>query len=285
MQCVLGGSSMAVCLRVLVVCGVGYMTFATAECDDKQPPLDWANPTCEGQLKHTFNCQKRRTGNLTDGICSKTCGLCGATAPYIDAIVRKPPKCVDVQPPPDWANPTCEKQLANTNRCEKRRTGEVTDGYCAKTCGVCSDESSMEWNVCTVGDEGVGAGAACIFPFMYKGETYNSCTTVDSDAPWCATEVDVYGNYIEQTSKWGYCGSLCNKFGTLPDCTNLQPPRRWKNPTCWKQLKNTNMCEKRRTGKWRDGLCARTCGARACARQLSASSMDLSDNSHVDVLV
>ena len=32
----------------------------------------------------------------------------------------------------------------------------------------------------------------CVFPFVYKNETYNACTGVDSDngAKWCATEVD-----------------------------------------------------------------------------------------------
>ena len=31
----------------------------------------------------------------------------------------------------------------------------------------------------------------CVFPFKYKGETYNKCTDAGSDngATWCATEV------------------------------------------------------------------------------------------------
>jgi len=45
----------------------------------------------------------------------------------------------------------------------------------------------------------------CIFPFKYKGETYNSCTTFDSenDKPWCAYEVDKDGVVIN--GKWGDC--------------------------------------------------------------------------------
>ena len=31
----------------------------------------------------------------------------------------------------------------------------------------------------------------CVFPFTYKGETYNSCTNAGSEngAAWCATQV------------------------------------------------------------------------------------------------
>ena len=46
--------------------------------------------------------------------------------------------CADVQPPSNWANPTCETQLANTDRCARRRAGRINDGYCHLTCGVCS---------------------------------------------------------------------------------------------------------------------------------------------------
>ena len=41
-------------------------------------------------------------------------------------------------------------------------------------------------------------GAKCVFPFVYKGKTYNKCTKVDDDKPWCATEKP-YKN------QFGYC--------------------------------------------------------------------------------
>ena len=39
----------------------------------------------------------------------------------------------------------------------------------------------------------------CIFPFKYKGETHNKCTTAGSDnsAAWCATEVRNGENMVE----------------------------------------------------------------------------------------
>ena len=52
-------------------------------------------------------------------------------------------------------------------------------------------------------------GKDCIFPFNYKGETYNSCTKAESSngAAWCATEVDTTGEVVN--NKWQDCDSLC----------------------------------------------------------------------------
>merc|ERR1712194_434898 len=35
----------------------------------------------------------------------------------------------------------------------------------------------------------------CVFPFIYEGVTYDSCTNVDHDEPWCSTEVDSNGEH------------------------------------------------------------------------------------------
>ena len=43
-------------------------------------------------------------------------------------------------------------------------------------------------------------GKICVFPFIYKGISYQSCTTVDHDRLWCATT----SNY-DKDSKWGNC--------------------------------------------------------------------------------
>ena len=52
-------------------------------------------------------------------------------------------------------------------------------------------------------------GNSCIFPFSYKGETYNSCTKAESSngVAWCATEVDDNGEVVN--NKWEDCDSLC----------------------------------------------------------------------------
>jgi len=40
--------------------------------------------------------------------------------------------------------------------------------------------------------------SSCVFPFTYNGVTYDSCTSVGSDKPWCSYDKVYAGN-------WGYC--------------------------------------------------------------------------------
>jgi len=47
---------------------------------------------------------------------------------------------------------------------------------------------------------------ACQFPFIYKGVTYNECTTVEEDKPWCSTETNPTTNeHVGEGGHWGYC--------------------------------------------------------------------------------
>ena len=48
---------------------------------------------------------------------------------------------------------------------------------------------------------GTANGAACVFPFLYKGHTYNNCTKVDHSTYWCSTTSD----YAKGGNKWGNC--------------------------------------------------------------------------------
>ena len=48
----------------------------------------------------------------------------------------------------------------------------------------------------------------CMFPFIFKGQQFNNCITGSKRTnPWCATQVDAFGNYIR--GHWGYCGVNC----------------------------------------------------------------------------
>ena len=48
----------------------------------------------------------------------------------------------------------------------------------------------------------------CVFPFIYKGENFSSCTEKKFEyVPWCATETDTEGKFIDD--KWGYCEEGC----------------------------------------------------------------------------
>ena len=53
------------------------------------------------------------------------------------------------------------------------------------------------------------SGQPCIFPFLYRGETYSRCISRDSDTgqPWCATRVDSQG-WVEDHA-WGDCDQGC----------------------------------------------------------------------------
>ena len=51
----------------------------------------------------------------------------------------------------------------------------------------------------------------CVFPFIFFGIESDRCTTMDEDPdPWCATEVDSNGEYLD----WEYC--------TDPSCPGLE---------------------------------------------------------------
>ena len=55
---------------------------------------------------------------------------------------------------------------------------------------------------------------SCIFPFIFKGQAINSCTTIDGDSQaWCATEVTLNSTM----TSWAYCSTECPGMG-YPDC-------------------------------------------------------------------
>lgn len=51
-------------------------------------------------------------------------------------------------------------------------------------------------------------GEICVFPFKYRGEIYNHCTTRDKGRSWCATKV----TYKNQVSTIGFCNPDWGKF-------------------------------------------------------------------------
>ena len=48
-----------------------------------------------------------------------------------------------------------------------------------------------------------GRRAKCVFPFIYKGHRYHTCTTVHANRAWCATRVDRGGQVV--AGHWGDC--------------------------------------------------------------------------------
>ena len=78
---------------------------------------------------------------------------------------------------------------------------------------VSTTEATFEaTDISTVGAAGgckTVKGRDCVFPFTYRGQSYSSCTTTESDngAAWCATEVDSAGAVVH--SKWQDCKPEC----------------------------------------------------------------------------
>jgi len=60
---------------------------------------------------------------------------------------------------------------------------------------------------CRTDSSGPKHDRCCVFPFIYEGETHNTCIEVDGNKSWCSTSVDQYGVFVE--SEWGYCGENC----------------------------------------------------------------------------
>jgi len=74
------------------------------------------------------------------------------------------------------------------------------------------------------------AGAPCVFPFEYAGETYDACTYANGhDRPWCSI-TPVY----ETNRRWGYCEECQNApnrgqeyHGTMAMTNNGRTCQRW----------------------------------------------------------
>ena len=60
---------------------------------------------------------------------------------------------------------------------------------------------------------GPETGKPCAFPFIYKENTYETCTEIDHHQFWCSIEVDYNGNHVR--GKWGNCGNECDSLGKV----------------------------------------------------------------------
>ena len=49
-------------------------------------------------------------------------------------------------------------------------------------------------------------GIPCVFPFKYKGKSYDKCTDFERGKHWCATIED-----LADTKDWGDCITNCDK--------------------------------------------------------------------------
>merc|ERR1712080_750609 len=88
---------------------------------------------------------------------------------------------------------------------------------------------------------GLSGSRPCVFPFKYKGDKYNSCTTAgDPDGRfWCAVNVKP-GREMRNSGKWAWCDSANSNTGSreckIPfkykglkyyECTTADHPTSW----------------------------------------------------------
>ncbi|XP_064646659.1 uncharacterized protein LOC135499675 isoform X2 [Lineus longissimus] len=115
-----------------------------------------------------------------------------------------------------------------------------------KWCGTTENyDTDKQWGECvynkqitTLKGSGNAQGADCVFPFIYKAETFHFCTRTAGSAPWCATTADydtdqkfghcvlvlTDGGYTEW-SAWGSCSKTCGggQETRTRECTNPKP--------------------------------------------------------------
>ena len=63
-----------------------------------------------------------------------------------------------------------------------------------------------------IGEVGPMLGKPCVFPFIYKGITYNECMDSahhSTSCYWCSTKVDGNGVHINNQGHWGCCNEIC----------------------------------------------------------------------------
>ncbi|CAB4069437.1 unnamed protein product [Lepeophtheirus salmonis] len=66
-------------------------------------------------------------------------------------------------------------------------------------------------------------GSICIFPFVYQGNKYSSCTNANfGPLFWCPTNDVVNGVYMENSNNYGICRSNCPRQPT-PDQLTVTP--------------------------------------------------------------
>ena len=77
-----------------------------------------------------------------------------------------------------------------------KRSGRSQASGILKTLTCFSSLSSFNFQRNVVGCQ-TEDGETCVFPFIYRGEVYSKCTSVNADKPWCFTGTS--------TRNWDYC--------------------------------------------------------------------------------
>ena len=84
-------------------------------------------------------------------------------------------------------------------------------------------------------------GTTCVFPFIYKGVKYSVCTTVDNrETPWCSTNTDKEGNYVD--NYWGNCAHGCLSPTTTTTAKTVSTTSSSSTSTSGCKTQNDTVC-------------------------------------------
>ena len=84
------------------------------------------------------------------------------------------------------------------------RTSELLGVIFEDNVTVITTSTTTSEVVTLVGKGNPGDGRPCVFPFLYQGKQYDSCTCDGAPAMlWCATTSD-----LERDLQWGFCDTV-----------------------------------------------------------------------------
>ena len=118
-------------------------------------------------------------------------------------------KCTDFEDP-DGKNWCSTKTDTNNNHV----SGKGNWGYCREVClETITDHAkeTKEQNCLTTEDSPI-KGRPCAFPFIYKGQKYFECTSVEdpNNRSWCSIKTDENDIHVKGKNTWGYCQEYCH---------------------------------------------------------------------------
>lgn len=66
-------------------------------------------------------------------------------------------------------------------------------------------------DTCRTTSDSRNPGAKCVFPFKFKGKTYNGCPPdlANPGRGWCSTQTDSNGNHVSGQGNYGFCENSC----------------------------------------------------------------------------
>jgi len=104
----------------------------------------------------------------------------------------------------EWTAHWCATETSSNGEFIEGEWG----GCITETCSVSLGGGNIDQKYFAYPIIGEGGSAfnnikQCVFPFTYKGTTYDKCTNFEWDGFWCSTETSSNGDYVE--GQWGQC--------------------------------------------------------------------------------